>query len=105
MKKDDYKDPEIGMVVPHKGKKLDYLGMEFHYSVSSQVSIRMAEYRKKMVLEFSIEIDKTKPLMPGALYLFQVCVATPNLDEQKATEFYHIVARGLLTSKRAKPNI
>lgn len=95
-----------GPVQATRGKKHDYLGMEFDFSEKNKVTIDIIIYIDSMIEEFDEEIGKeeTAPT-PAAEDLFHVDEKSPLLNKKKAENFHTVVAKGLFACKRARPDI
>jgi len=90
-----------GDLVIHQGKSLPYLGMEFDFSVSGQVSIKMDKY-----IEDLLHATETtgKADTPAADTLFQVR-DVEKLSTEDKNEFHSTVASVLYMAKRARPDL
>jgi hypothetical protein len=90
-----------GDLAVHEGKSLPYLGMEFDFSVSGQVSIKMDKY-----IEDLLHATETtgKADTPAADTLFQVR-DVEKLSTEDKNEFHSTVASVLYMAKRARPDL
>jgi hypothetical protein len=59
------------LVVSHRGKIHDYLGMIFDYSCKGKVMVNMTKYNKNIILDFPEEIIGTKA-SPASNHLYEV---------------------------------
>jgi hypothetical protein len=91
-----------GKINAHREKVLDYLGMDFDYSVPGCVTISMPGMVDQIVEEMEItESIRT----PAAMDLFHVDEDLPQLEAQKKEKFHSVVAKLLYMAKRARPDI
>ena len=102
--KSKYEDAEIGRVTISRGKKHKYLGMMLDYSKKGCVSIDMKKYVEDMIDAFPEEITSTAAT-PAANHLFFVRDNAKKLNDEQASTFHTIVAKGLFLCKRARPDI
>ena len=101
--KSEFEDKEIGLVKVSRGKKHKFLGMDFDFSDKHKVKISMRSYIEDMINVFPEEIYKTAAT-PAAAYFFKVR-NIEKLDEEKASIYHTITAKGLFLCKRARPDI
>jgi uncharacterized protein Yka (UPF0111/DUF47 family) len=85
-----------------RGKILDYLGMEFDYSVDGVVKISMKNMIEELLDE--LEVDGIAS-SPAANYLFKVTEDLPPLSSYDRELFHSTIAKLLYMSKRARPDI
>jgi hypothetical protein len=90
------------LVVSHRGKVHNYLGMIFDYLCKGKVMVNMTEYIKNIILDFSEEIIGTKA-SPASNHLYEVRDPTISklLPEEQARVFHHAVVQLLFLSGRA----
>ena len=93
-------------VVAHRGKKADYLGMSFDYSMDGAVLVDMIQYIGKIFEEFPEALVRTSPT-PAADHLFNIRDEEDAryLPEEQAQQFHRSVAQLLFLSTRARPDI
>jgi hypothetical protein len=91
---------EFKEITSHEGLIHSYLGMEFDFSVSGQVKVRMEGYISDL-LSFS-EIQGTAKT-PAANHLFDVR-DSPKLNELKKDLFHTLTAKLLYLAKRTRPD-
>ena len=92
-------------VTSTRGHFHDYLGMDFDFSQTGQVSIDMSKYVSNMVDDFPVKFKTTdSALTPAGESLFQEG-QSKKLDRQRAEEFHTAVAKALFVAKRARPDI
>ena len=102
--KENYEDPDIGMVKVTRGKIHNFLGMTLDYSSDGEVKIDMVEYVKRMIECFPDQDIKTATT-PAANHLFQVRDDVKVLEEDRAIKFHNLVAKGLFLCKRSRLDI
>ena len=102
--KDNYEDPEIGMVKVTCGKVHNFLGMVLDFTSDGEVKIDMQEYVDKMIESFPYDDVKTATT-PAANHLFQVRDEVKVLEEERAVKFHNMVAKGLFLCKRSRLDI
>ena len=117
-----YKDPAVvtniiwqlndkyGMIIPMvltRGKVHRYLGMTIDFTNTSKVKITIYNYVDEMISKLPTEIIG-ETATPASNHLFEIRndndnnqLLTPELSE----EFYHLVAKTLFPSKRARLNL
>ena len=94
------------LVVGHRGKVHDYLGMIFDFSHEGKVTMNMIEYINSIINQFPEEIVAIRT-SPAADHLFTVrdkSVSKP-LPEEQARAFHHESAQLLFLSARARRDI
>ena len=93
-------------IVAHRGKRGEYLGINFDYSIKGAVVIDMIEYIGKIFEEFPEEITRRSPT-PAADHLFKVRDEEDAqfLPEEMAQAFHKTVAQLLFLTGRARPDI
>ena len=94
------------MVVTHRGKVHDYLGMILDYLIEDKVMINISQYVSLIISDFPEEINFTKTT-PGADHLLNIRPedeATP-LPKEQAILFHHTVAQLLFVSAPARRDI
>ena len=84
---------------------LNYLGMDFDFSVKGEVSISMRHYVDKIIKGFPGEVRKKKITTPASAKLFEVRSESPTLCPEMKQEFHSIVAQLLYIVKRARPDL
>ena len=87
-----------------RGKKHEYLGMEFNFSIPGKVIITMVNYIEEMLDELPEDMSGTA-ITPAANHLFYVDEKAEKLSTEKAEFFHHNVAKLLFLCKRARPDI
>jgi hypothetical protein len=94
------------LVVSHRGKVHDYLGMIFDYSCNGKAMVNMKEYIKNIILDFPEEIIGTKA-SPASDHLYKVWGLTLSKlpPEKQARAFHHAVAQLLFLSGRERRDI
>jgi hypothetical protein len=94
-----------GKVTTTRGKRHDYLGMTFDFSVKGKVMIDMIDYMEAMVDDFSAKFkpNETAP-SPAPENLFAEGEGNP-LEKERSEEYHTFVAKGLFACKRARPDI
>ena len=80
-----------------------YLGIDFDYSVSGEVSVSMINYFKDIVSDFPDELKQVNT--PAGVHLFDVNENPTLLDKTKADLFHQIVAKFLWGSLRCRPDL
>ena len=86
-------------------KVLNYLGMDFDFSVKKQVSISMKHYVEKVIEEFPDPLRNKVISTPATAKLYEVRNEAPKLDPEKKAKFHRIVAQLLYIVKRARPDL
>lgn len=88
-------------------RRLNYLGMDFDYSVKGEVAISMVQYVEKVIAEFSeAEALRNKIIKtPASAKLFEIRDNVPKLNPIKKQKFHRIVAQLLYILKRARPDL
>lgn len=88
------------------GKKHEYLGMEFDYSVPGKVRVSMEKYTLGVISEFPEKIDKVA-LTPAGEHLFQVQneKERERLPKEQAQAFHQTVAQLLFLTARPRRDI
>ena len=102
--KDNYEDPDIGLVKVTRGKVHSFLGMVLDFTSDGEVKIDMREYVAKMIADFPYDDVKTATT-PAANHLFDVRDDVKILEEQHAIKFHNMVAKGLFLCKRSRLDI
>lgn len=87
-----------------RGKVHDYLGMTLDFTVNGKVKVLMLDYIDRMLGEAPNEFQGTAST-PAANHLFALDESSPRLDDARATQFHHIVAKSLFLCKRARPDL
>jgi hypothetical protein len=94
-----------GKVKATRGKKHDFLGMNFDFSEKGKVKIDMIKYVEDMIDDFSVKFKPSdKATTPAGEDLFAVGKDEP-LSKERADEYHTFVAKGLFLCKRARPDI
>ncbi len=94
-----------GKVTTTRGKRHDYLGMTFDFSIQGKVMIDMIDYMEAMVDDFPKKI-KPNEIAPSPAPEDLFAAGEGNLlDKQRAEEYHTFVAKGLFACKRARPDI
>ena len=100
---------EIAKMKVQRGKKLEYLGMDFDFSTKHEVKITMADYIKKLIKDFITSTDmklNDKPITtPASPDLFQIDTAAKKLCDNNKKIFHHTVAQLLYFHKRSRPDL
>jgi hypothetical protein len=91
------------MVTTH-GKEHTYLGMDFDFSISGEVSVSMVPYMEEIVDGYPDNIP-AGARTPAANCLFSDLEDSPLLNERQAKTFHHTVAKLLWGSMRARPDV
>ena len=102
--KDNYEDPEIGLVKISHGRVHNFLGMTLDFTSDGEVKIDMREYVSKMIDAFPEKEDK-KASPSAENHLFQVRDDVKLLDEECAVKFHNLVAKGLFLCKQSRLDI
>ena len=92
-----------GDVKATRGKKHDFLGMNFDFSTKGKVRIDMKSYVADMIDSLSEKITGTEKTA-AAEDLFAEG-NSEKLNKDRAEEFHTTVAKGLFVCKRARPDI
>lgn len=87
----------------HRGKVHDYLGMSLDFRRPGAVVVTMIDFIKRLLDEAPEEFNG-EANTPAAKYLFNVNEECEKLEEQRAIQFHHIVAKALFLCKRARPD-
>ena len=96
---------KIGKVKASRGKKHEYLGMNFDFSEPGKVKISMDEYTKSMIEDLSVKLSENDTMKtPGGSNLFEKGTGKL-LEKDRKEEFHTVTARGLFMTKRARPDI
>jgi hypothetical protein len=90
------------LVVSHRGRVHNYLGMIFDYSCKGMVVVNMTEYINNIILDFPEEIIGMKA-SPASNHLNKVWDPTLSklLTKEQARVFHHAIAQLLFLSGRA----
>eukprot|EP00980_Cylindrotheca_fusiformis_P005077 scaffold1076_cov81-Cylindrotheca_fusiformis.AAC.1 len=96
----------VGEVKSTRGGKIhEYLGMTFDFTCKGKLKVRMDDYVKKMIEDFSVKMKSTDvSSTPATNNLFEKEDKKP-LDRKCAEEFHGVVAKGLFLAKRARGDI
>jgi len=98
-------DNEIGRVKAVRGKHHDYLGMKLDFSTKVKLKFDVRHCIKDVVEDFPCDFKSTDTVLtPANKNLF----STDNgksLDKTQAEQCHTFAAKGLLVSKRGRPNI
>lgn len=86
-----------------KNKVLNYLGMDFDYSIKGEVRISMKHYVDKTIKGFPDPLRNKVILTPATGKLYEVRPEVPKLCPDKKKKFHRIVAQLLYMLKRARP--
>ena len=86
-------------------KMLNYLGMDFDFSVKKQVSTSMKHYVEKVIKEFPDPLRNKVISTPATVTLYEVRNDAPKLNPEKKAKFHRIVAQLLYIVKRARPDL
>jgi hypothetical protein len=92
-----------GAMTVSRGKIHKYLGMTLDYTVRGQVKITMFDYANKILTAFGNAEPKgggTKTSEPS----YSVDESCAKLAQNKAVEFYNLVANILYATKRSRPD-
>lgn len=91
-----------GTINVHEEDIVDYLGMDFDYSIPGIVKISMKSMIEQILEDFpTTDISRT----PASAELFQVDESSPLLDDERKESFHSLVAKLLYMAKRARPDI
>eukprot|EP00980_Cylindrotheca_fusiformis_P015741 scaffold4554_cov56-Cylindrotheca_fusiformis.AAC.1 len=95
----------VGEVKTTWGKIHEYLGMTFDFTCKGKLKVRMDDYVKNMIDDFSVKLKSTDvSLTPATNNLFEKDDKN-KLDKKRADEFHGVVAKGLFLAKRARGDI
>ena len=100
-------EKRFGKMTVEQGNKHTFVGMDFEFTGNGKVEISMKDYLRECIETYE-EIDTglgEKCSTPGKHDLFKVDKDSRILDDKKAEIFYHIVAKLLYVSKRARLDI
>ena len=99
-------DDRTGAMIVHRGRVHEYLGMSLAFTIAGQVKATIFDYIKEMIDDFT-KINPTTKTAPNlaASHLFKVDEEAEILDERRAQTFHTYVAKVLLETKRARPDI
>mmetsp|Transcript_8119 Transcript_8119/g.18006 ORF Transcript_8119/g.18006 Transcript_8119/m.18006 type:complete len:389 (-) Transcript_8119:645-1811(-) len=86
------------------GKIHEYLGMIIDWSELGMVKFKMYNYLEDILAEAPDDMDGTD-VTPATVYLFQVDLDSPLLDDTLADLFHRLTAIFLHAAKRARPDI
>ena len=88
-----------------RGKKHDYLRMNFDFSEAGKVHIDMCDYIENMLNEFPMELaESDMATTPATDNLFRKGHGK-KLQKERAEDYHTSVARGLFVCKWARPDI
>eukprot|EP01040_Poterioochromonas_malhamensis_P011620 gene11620-12678_t len=91
-----------GTINIHEEDIVDYLGMDFDYSIPGIVKISMKSMIEQILEDFpTTDVSRT----PASAELFQVDENSPLLDDERKESFHSLVAKLLYMAKRARPDI
>ena len=93
-----------GKVQAERGKKFDYLGVNYDLSEPGVLKVDMIEYMKAMVRDFPEDLTDTSENHAAAPDLFKASVGA-KLGKQQSEDYHTFVAKGLFACKRARPDI
>jgi hypothetical protein len=100
-----FEDTSVEMTV-RRGNIHKYLGMTLDYTVRGQVKITMFDYVDEILTASDREEPKgggnNTSAAPGSI--FKVDESCEKLKQDKAVEFYNMVAKTLYSTKRARPD-
>ena len=91
---------EIAKMKVQRGRFLEYLGMDFDFSVKKQVSIFMRHYVDKIIQEFPDPLRNKVISTPTTAKLYEIRNIVPKLNSEKKMTFHRIVAQLLYILKR-----
>ena len=101
-----YEDAKIGIMIPIRRTRHEYLLMMFDLNEKVAVKIDMVDYVEKMIQDFPVNLKNTKKVSsPESEYIFKVHKSATNINQSKVEIFYNMVERGLFPTKRARVDI
>ena len=86
-------------------KVLNYLGMDFDFSVKKQVSIFKRHYVDKIIKEFQDPLRNKVISTSATERLYEIRKVAPKLNPEKKMKFHRIVAQLLYIVERASPDL
>ena len=89
----------------NKGLVHEYLGITINYSIPRKVVFTMFDYLEDVIVEASKDLKNSRSYYPGNDTLMKIDKDSPKLPIKDAGLFHRHVARVLLASKRARPDI
>ena len=100
---------EIAKMKVQRGKFLEYLGMDFDYSIAKEVKITMKGYIKSLIKDFKKSTKGKNKKIPAKTpahdQLFHVRSDAKKLDDSQRKLFHHTVAQLLYLFKRTRPDL
>ena len=89
---------QVGELNVVRGKKHEYLGIDFDFSGPGKVVISMIPYLEGIIAEAPSDMDRTA-ISPAANHLFKVRDEPKQLNSNTSELFHHIVAQLLFVCK------
>ena len=101
-----YGDPKINAIKANEGKKHDYLGMNFDFSIPGHLVLDMIPYVNAMCKDFEKEHGSKlgKAKVPAPVNLLDRGEG-PKVDPKRAELFHTYVMKAMYLCKRARPDI
>ena len=94
-----------GAVKATRGKVHEFLGVVYDFSEERILKLRMDEYVKRMLDDFSVKFSENDVVKtPGGNDLFERGKGKL-LEKERNEEFHSVVAKGIFLGKRARPDI
>ena len=104
VKKLNKKYGQVSPLTVHRGKKLEYLGMELDYSVNGEVSIDMQKHIQSILDAATVDMDGTAET-PAASHLFQTRGDAKTISKAQADLFRTMVAKIQFVACRSRPDL
>ena len=93
------------LLVVHRGRVQEYLGMVIDFTVTGKVSFSMPKYVEELLSEAPEEIMKGSSTTPAASHLFQTNPDAVKLNATDAIQYHHLVAKLLYLAKQTRPDL
>ena len=88
----------------HIGKRHDYLGMIFDFTIPGTLEIDMSDYIQVILQDTPANLRGTSTV-PAAKHLFTTRPNAPNLNPQEQELFHHLTMQLMYLSQRGRPDI
>ena len=91
-----------------RGKKLEFLGIDFYFRGDGKVDVGTVPYIKQMIKDLEEELGMVlnrKYTTPHAKWLFKVNKKSPKLNREKADIFLKYIMKVAWAMKRSRPDV